>query len=94
MRLGHINTLGECTSELPDMFYDVPLPMNISAPVTDYRGIPIVGGRMQIAIFDCPFEAMSFASRMKHASPGGVGLDVNYRKWDKTIFASSHIIKH
>lgn len=69
-------------------FYDVPRVMDI-AP--NAAGIP----RMAFAVFSCPFEAMSYAARNRHLSPGGkFPLQVNRRPWARSIFESSRILDY
>jgi len=73
------------------MFYDVPCVGNITEATYDYS-IGRGGGKMLYAIFDCPFEAMSFASRNKTSQGFGFNLQVNYREWSEFAWRGSRIL--
>lgn len=63
------------------MFYDVPCVSSICFKT----------GQMLYAIFDDPFEAMSYAHRNRINQGFGFNLQVNRRHWDPTVFANSRI---
>lgn len=79
-------------SDPMEMFYDVPCVSNISMP-QDFVGgyYRRVGGRMAVAIFSCPFAAMSFASKARHSDGFGQPLNVNRRVWSEAAFAHARI---
>lgn len=69
-------------------FYDVPCVLDVTkeGPAGPLLHPP----RMRYAIFSCPFEAMSYASRNRHLSPGGP-LQVCFRPWSQVIFDQTRI---
>ena len=77
-------------------FYDVPMVFNITPRrselrrVSGGRGVP---GGMKYAIFDDPFEAMSFAAAYVRPFKGTKPM-VNYRWWGKDIFLNTHIVDY
>ena len=73
------------------MFYDVPCVGNITEPTYGPFGNR-VGGKMLYAIFNCPFEAMSFASRSGISQGFGFNLQVNHREWDESAWCNSRIL--
>ena len=73
------------------MFYDVPCVSNITETTYVHFG-DRVGGKMLYAIFDCPFEAMSFASRNRQQLGFGFNLQVNRREWSDAAWRNSRIM--
>lgn len=66
------------------MFYDVPITGCIDPPFPGARP------SMLYAIFDCPFEAMSFAAKNRYRG----AYDVNRRPWHPETFAKSRIVDY
>jgi hypothetical protein len=73
------------------MFYDVPCVGNITEPTYDPFGNR-VGGKMLYVIFDCPFDAMSFASRNRNTYSLGNNLQVNRREWSERAWFNARIV--
>jgi hypothetical protein len=65
------------------LFYDVP-----SGLVRDHAGEI----RMRYTLFSDPFEAMSYAWRMRHNMPGPQPLQINRRPWGKDVLAKSCVL--
>jgi hypothetical protein len=83
---------GGVMSNVMPVFYDVPCVATISQPRHDNYTNQRVGGQMLIAIFDCAFEAMSFASRNGGLHGFGPPLLVNRRPWGESVFNNSRIL--
>ena len=74
------------------MFYDVPCVGNITDPTFSRLGNRVARGKMLYVIFDCPFEAMSFARKERDNQGLGVNLQVNRREWSDEAWFSSRIV--
>ena len=70
------------------MFYDVPVAHDVSNPTTDIYTGERVGGRMKVAIFDCPFDAMSFA---RWSRSYGLTPQINRRVWSNEAISKARI---